>query len=619
MAFRNVVDNTSTTVSASTPGLTVDLRSHATLRTTSQGVPVRFMVAAYSAGALDSGAIKLLDSTGAAVLTALVNAPAAGEYWYWADGYLPATLAKYDVHFGGNILSTLTPYAASVIEIDWTTDPLLATASMTLGAVTVTSVAMLDLFAVASMTLGAVTVTSAVVAITPASVPAIYAGQASGGDTAGTSNRTCAVTPAIGELLVVAVNVSTNTNAAPTCSDDQGGTYYLAGTAAWNTSADMLSVFVRQQPVSAASATTITAATGANDAGVVGVIRVSSMTRFGASAVRQIAFQANQAAATTPTPSFAAAALTTSVTICGVASGDTTTTPNASWTERIEASQITPTTALEVATRDSGFTGTAITFGATCATVFASFALELDCRGWAFAGSYPTSAAEMNTATGGGTWAAGWLMNEASGNAAPTFGAGNLTATGTTYSNTGMVYGETAIGLDTATDKLSGGDIYDIGSNDLVFCLVVKITTRGNKSIASKRILAEGNSGWQLDDQTTSIRLAMELAGPPTSTATINYSGSNEWAVIMGVREIGVGMRLALYAPSVGYMTTAASSAPDAAQTTTEPLAFGDTPGTGLGFLGQIDAFYIGNASGAGASMANNLLTRLRAFVESLG
>lgn len=145
MAYKNVVDGTSTTVSAATPGWTVDLRNHTTARLRSQGVPVRFKVCVNSTVGNDTGAVKLLDSTGTAVLTCLINNPAATSSaigdWYWADGYVPATLAKYDVHFGGNTLGTLTPLSASLYEIDWTTDPVTGTMSVTLGALTVTAVA----------------------------------------------------------------------------------------------------------------------------------------------------------------------------------------------------------------------------------------------------------------------------------------------------------------------------------------------------------------------------------------------------------------------------------------------------------------------------------------------
>lgn len=143
MAFRNVVDDSSTTVTANTPGWTVDLTNHTTHRLRSVGVPVRFKVCVNSTAGGDTGAIKLVDSNGAAVLTCLINNPASttsaiGD-WYWADGYIPASAAKYDVHYGGNTLGTLTPLSASLYEIDWTTDPVTASASMTLGTLTVSA------------------------------------------------------------------------------------------------------------------------------------------------------------------------------------------------------------------------------------------------------------------------------------------------------------------------------------------------------------------------------------------------------------------------------------------------------------------------------------------------
>lgn len=163
MPFRNVVDDSSETVSAATPGWTVDLRNHTTHRLRSQGVPVRLKVCVNSTVGNDTGAIKLVDEAGATVLTCLVNNPAAttsqiGD-WYWADGYVPATLAKYDVHYGGNTLGTLTPLSASLYEIDWTTDPVTGSASMTLGALTVSADG--GFRGDASLTLDALTVSSA--------------------------------------------------------------------------------------------------------------------------------------------------------------------------------------------------------------------------------------------------------------------------------------------------------------------------------------------------------------------------------------------------------------------------------------------------------------------------
>jgi hypothetical protein len=53
-------------------------------------------------------------------------------------------------------------------------------------------------------------------------------------------------------------------------------------------------------------------------------------------------------------------------------------TPNASWTEVVDASQSTPTTGYYVQTRDSGFTGTSLTFGNSAVGANGSLLIELD-------------------------------------------------------------------------------------------------------------------------------------------------------------------------------------------------------------------------------------------------
>lgn len=162
MPFRNVVDDSSTSVSSSTPGVTVQLTNHTTHRLRGVGVPVRFKVCVNTTAANDTGAVKLMDSTGTPVITVLCNNPAAttssvGD-WYWADGYLPASEAKYDVHYGGNTLGSLTVFSASCYEIDWTTDPVTGSASMTLGALTVSADG--GFRGEASLTLGELTVSA---------------------------------------------------------------------------------------------------------------------------------------------------------------------------------------------------------------------------------------------------------------------------------------------------------------------------------------------------------------------------------------------------------------------------------------------------------------------------
>jgi hypothetical protein len=209
-------------------------------------------------------------------------------------------------------------------------------------------------------------------------MPATYRTSFAGGGTSGSGDRTLAFTPAVGDHLTAFVCTSGNTNNTPTASDNQSGTWSLVGCLAWNASADRIAVFVRDASVASAVSHTLTIATGANTAGALVVVAYSGMLRFGTSSIRSSGGQANQAASSTPAPALNQAALTGNPTIAMVGSGDTTTSPNASWTERQDTSQSTPTTAIEVCTRDSGFTGTTITFGATQATVYASYAIELD-------------------------------------------------------------------------------------------------------------------------------------------------------------------------------------------------------------------------------------------------
>jgi len=208
---------------------------------------------------------------------------------------------------------------------------------------------------------------------------ATFRASALGGATTGTGNRTVTITPAVGDLLLVFVNVSANTNDAPTCSDDQGGTYTLVSVAPRGASAHRLACFVRDALMTNTTSTVITAETGSNSAGSVVAVAVTGMARTGAEAIRQSAKEDN-AAAGTPAPAFPAAALTANLTLGAVGNADNPAgiTHPADWLEREDTGQANPSTGLEVVTRDSGFTGTTVTWGGASATDFASMIVELD-------------------------------------------------------------------------------------------------------------------------------------------------------------------------------------------------------------------------------------------------
>jgi hypothetical protein len=115
VAYTNVVDGTSTTVSPATPGMQLDLRYRTTKRRAALGVPVRFAVCANATVAGDTGFVKLVDSAGADKI--VVPITKSGEQWYVVDGYLPATNAKYDIQAGGNLTGSLTYLASSLFEL----------------------------------------------------------------------------------------------------------------------------------------------------------------------------------------------------------------------------------------------------------------------------------------------------------------------------------------------------------------------------------------------------------------------------------------------------------------------------------------------------------------------
>ena len=215
---------------------------------------------------------------------------------------------------------------------------------------------------------------------------ATYRTSAAGGGTTLTADRTCTITPAVNDLLVVFCNVSVNTNDAPTCSDgNTGGTYSLIFCVPFNSSGSRLSCFVRDALVPNTTSTVVTVATGANDAGEIVIVAVAGMVKLGAAAVLQSATQANQAAgAPAPAPAFTNSANAANMIVgvvgngsnpAGMAPPSNTWIP---WTEKQDAGQATPSTGLEVCSINFGFTEKTVTWGGNSATAFASGIIELD-------------------------------------------------------------------------------------------------------------------------------------------------------------------------------------------------------------------------------------------------
>jgi hypothetical protein len=187
-------------------------------------------------------------------------------------------------------------------------------------------------------------------------------------------------TPAAGDLLVVFV-VSSNTVATGTMTDSQGLGFTKIESAVYASSSHSVYAFISNATAAASSMTVTFNCTGdAGTGAAIAIARISGMSRTGSNAVKQSAKDDNGVFGTTPHAIFAASALTGNSTL-GMVGGSLNPpalTPPTNWTERAETGYNTPTTGLEYVSRNSGFTGTTITWGSTFGAAYGVLIVELD-------------------------------------------------------------------------------------------------------------------------------------------------------------------------------------------------------------------------------------------------
>ena len=333
------------------------------------------------------------------------------------------------------------------------------------------------------------------------------------------------ITPAVNDLLVALCSVRANANTAPTCSDDQGGTYTLAGTSQWGGGAHTMSCFVRDALATSAVSHTVTVATGSNTSGNVVLVALSGMTKTGSTAIKQALGVEENGSGTTPAPSLGSAATTGNVTIGAVASSSNPVgqTAPTGWTERQDVGQNAPTTGLEVVTRDSGFTGTTVTWGASESSVFSALILELDASGAGGTTYTDTGTASVSMSSSG----TGSVGSVDAGSAAVT-----LASTGT-----GSV-GSTDAGTGTITVTASGADA--AGSVD-AGTATITVTTSGadaaghvDAGTAAATLAASGtDAAGHADAGTAAVTLSASGADAAghvdagTAAVTVTASGSD--------------------------------------------------------------------------------------------
>lgn len=202
-------------------------------------------------------------------------------------------------------------------------------------------------------------------------------GTATFNTTSGT--HTVVATPSVNDLIVIVVANTGNAVSVPPTDNNSSGTYTQVSSSVKASSADRMTIYIRDTLITSASSTTFTNAAGTTTGGGLAVLKVTGMTLTSAAAVVQVAGQSNVASGT-PAPVFGAAPLTTNPVIGAVfnATNPATMTPRTSFTELADVGYATPTTGLEVMSRNSGETSTTQTWGSASGSAFCSNAIELN-------------------------------------------------------------------------------------------------------------------------------------------------------------------------------------------------------------------------------------------------
>jgi hypothetical protein len=237
---------------------------------------------------------------------------------------------------------------------------------------------------------------------------------------------------------------------------------------------------------------------------------------------------------------------------------------------------------------------------------------------------YPTAAAAMQAMLGfGGDWGGGqgWLLNEASGNLAPTFGATTLTATSLTYGTPGPSAGiDKAIGFDAGTDNADGGNIFDVGaSDDLTVAWVgyLSAVPGGSVSIITKFT----TTGWYVNvDAGGNLNFGAYRAGPVNDFNAPVAAPIAGWYVGIATIDRGTGKGRLGIRTLAGVTAVSAEQAVSANSfTTAGAFRLGQRADAGAASTGSLlAAVYAVKGSGIASGLSANLSTALTNFANAI-
>lgn len=202
-------------------------------------------------------------------------------------------------------------------------------------------------------------------------------------DTGNTPNSSANFSPASSDLLIVHVYASATIEDPGVLTSSTGMTFTQYERYERSAAGHTLYAFVSDTLVSNTASQSVTF-NPVDPAGgtVICIQRIAGMTRTGLDAIRQSASDPTVTSGSTPDPAFPVAALTGNVTLgfVGSSRNPAAITPPTGWTEDADTGHATPDAGAEIVHRDSGFTGTDITWGSDVGTGigFGAIITELD-------------------------------------------------------------------------------------------------------------------------------------------------------------------------------------------------------------------------------------------------
>jgi len=424
----------------------------------------------------------------------------------------------------------------------------------------------------------------------------------------GTGFTTGAFTPAAGDLLAVMVVTSSTTPITLTLSNSNGLTFsssYGDSNDNFNTASRNTFLFIADQLASAVNQTCTLTCSGTSNGAVISIARISSMSRTGANAVRQNAVT-TQAFGATPAPAFGVSVLTSNPTLgfLGNALNPSGITPPTGWTEQNNTGYNSNgiTAGSEYVTRDSGFSGTTVTWGSASGSKSATIIAEFDASYTSTGQGSQTVDATATTgvavsgtvATGQGSQSAAstallqFLATATSGQGSQSVSAAASEAfTGTIASGQGSQIVSSAASLQFIGNTTSGQGSQSVTASVLLQFIATETSGNGSQSITASE--TEGFAGTAASGQgsqsSTSNALLQFIA--------VETSSQGSQGVAATANETFAGTATS----GQGSQTVDATGAASAAITGTASSGQGSQSVTALAALRFIAAATSGQAS----------------------